>query len=213
MYSSCRTICLLMALAQTVAATPPSITLDVKTAHNSNGELKTKSVIEELSYTYNLRPWTFTRVIIIDETAIPHSHPTLTIHTRHLGDSDALLSTYVHEQLHWFLEAHKAQTTAAEHDLMKVYPSVPVGYPDGAVDAESTYLHLIDCDLEFRADEALLGPERARRIMTYWANDHYRWVYKTVLTDRRRIDAVLASHGLNTPELSAHDSSQPSIQR
>ena len=85
---------------------------------------------------------------------------------------------------------------------MKMYPTVPVGYPNGAKDRESTYLHLIDCELEFRADEALLGPERARHAMEYWAADHYRWVYKTVLRDRLAIDAVLKAHGLNEPETS-----------
>jgi hypothetical protein len=197
-----RTLCLIALLAQAIAVRDPYLILDITTAHTIDNELKTKAALEALERKYDLRPWTFTRIIMIDESAIPHSHPVLTIHTRHLGDDDALLSTYLHEELHWFLEKHKAETEAAELALMKRYPSVPVGYPDGANDRESTYLHLIDCDLEFHADEALLGIERARRVMEYWATDHYRWVYKTVLTDRKAIDAILKAHGLNQPDAS-----------
>ena len=197
-----RTLCLIALLAQTIAVPDPYLLLDITTAHTTNNELKTKAALDALERKYDLRPWTFTRIIMIDESAIPHSHPVLTIHTRHLGDDDALLSTYLHEELHWFLEKHKTETEAAELALIKRYPSVPVGYPDGANDRESTYLHLIDCDLEFHADEALLGIERARRVMEYWATDHYRWVYKTVLADRKAIDAILKAHGLNQPDAS-----------
>lgn len=199
MQSFVRMLCLIALLAQAVAVPNPHLTLDIKTAHTAENELKTKAAMEALERNHDLRPWTFTRFIMIDQSAIPHSHPILTIHTRHLGYDDALLATYLHEELHWFLEEHKAETEAAELALMKRYPSVPVGYPDGASDRESTYLHLLDCDLEWHADEALLGSERARKVMEYWASDHYRWVYKTVLTDRKIIDAILKARGLNEP--------------
>lgn len=38
--------------------------------------------------------------------AIPYSHPVLTLHTRHLKDDLALLSTFVHEEYHWYETAH-----------------------------------------------------------------------------------------------------------
>lgn len=63
----------------------------------------TKVQLERLLDSYDLSPWLYTRSVAIDADAIPHSHPVLTLHTRHLDDDRLLLSTFVHEQLHWFL--------------------------------------------------------------------------------------------------------------
>jgi hypothetical protein len=75
----------------------------IRTAHDSAAELATKAQLERLIAAHDLRQWTFTHEIVIDEKSIPHSHPVLTLHTRHLKQDDELLSTYLHEQLHWFL--------------------------------------------------------------------------------------------------------------
>jgi hypothetical protein len=45
--------------------------------------------------------------MVIKERAIPHSHPVLTLNTRNLDSDDQLLSAFLHEQLHWYLDAHK----------------------------------------------------------------------------------------------------------
>lgn len=107
-----------------------------------------------------------------------------------------LLSAYLHEQLHWYLEAHRAQTEAAEQELRKLYPKVPVGYPEGAQDEESTYLHLVDCYLEMKADRQLMGTERAAKVMAFWAGDHYTWVYKTVTRDEKTISGIIEKQHL-----------------
>jgi hypothetical protein len=80
--------------------------------------------------------------------------------------------------------------------LRKIYAKVPVGYPDGAKDEESTYLHLIDCYLEVQADRQLMGAERAARVAQFWAGDHYRWVYKTVIHDEAVIRRVIEQENL-----------------
>lgn len=162
------------------------VKIDLK--HGTDAEQRTERQLERILASYDLAKYTFTRQVMIDEQAIPHSHPVLTLHTRHLNSDDELLSTYIHEQLHWYLDAHLSQTEAAEAELHKLYPKVPVGYPDGAQDEESTYLHLIDCYLEIRADRQVMGAERTAKVLEFWAGDHYRWVYKTVLRD----DSLLA---------------------
>ena len=177
-----------------IAAFGQSITINL--AHGTENEQQTKVELQKLLASYNLTKYTYTNTVIIDEKAIPHSHPVLTLHTRHLGSDDQLLSTYVHEQLHWYLEAHQEQTAAAEYDLRKLYPKVPVGYPDGADDEQSTYLHLIDCYLEMQADRELIGRQRALAVMNYWAGDHYRWVYKTVMKDESTIASVVGKERL-----------------
>ncbi len=136
-----------------------------------------------------------TRDITIDQDSIPHSHPVLTLHTRHLHQDDELFSTFLHEQLHWCLDEHKQQTDAAMAELKMIYPTVPVGYPDGARDQESTYLHLITCYLEEQVDHKVMGPERTMAVMNFWAGDHYRWVYRTVLKGGNKIGLVISQQG------------------
>lgn len=63
----------------------------------------------------------------------------------------------------------------------EVYPDVPSGNPEGARDADSTYLHLIVCDLEYQAMTKLVGPARAAEVLD--ATTHYTWIYDRVLTD------------------------------
>src|SRR5215469_13548894 len=164
--------------------------IKIELKHNDAPEQETRAQLEKLLRTYDLHRYTFTRQVVIDENAIPHSHPELTLHTRHLHQDDELLSTYVHEQLHWYLDGHRKQTESAEAELHKIYSKVPVGYPEGADSEESTYLHLIDCYLEMQADRQLMGAERTAKVMDFWAGDHYRWVYRTVVKDESVIRRV-----------------------
>jgi len=170
--------------------------VEIQLQHNSESEQKTKTQLLKLLQTYDLSRWTFTKKILIDYQAIPHSHPVLTLHTRHLNSDDQLLSTYVHEQLHWWLDEKLASTKRAEDELRKLYPKVPVGFPEGAQDEESTYLHLIDCYLEMRADSELMGPQRTTDLMKFWAGDHYRWVYRTVVQDETKIAEIIKRNEL-----------------
>ncbi len=165
--------------------------VDIELKHGSDRERQTREQLQRLLATYNLCKYTFTRSVLIDQASIPHSHPVLTLHTRHLGSDDQLLSTYVHEQLHWFLDEHLQQTRAAEDELRKIYRKVPVGSPDGSDDEEGTYLHLITCYLEMQADRQLIGTERTAAVMDFWARDHYRWVYRTVIRDEQTIARVV----------------------
>jgi hypothetical protein len=107
-----------------------------------------------------------------------------------------LLSTFVHEQLHWFLAQRVKQTEDAIEALRLVFPTVPARPPEGAVDEHSTYLHLLDCYLEYRADQELLGELKTRQVMNFWATDHYTWVYKTVLERPRDISTIVSKHKL-----------------
>jgi hypothetical protein len=47
------------------------------------------------------------------------------------------------------------------------------------------------------ADRELLGPSRAAAVMKFWAGDHYRWVYKTVMNDESTIRKVIEARHLN----------------
>ena len=174
--------------------------LDISLKSGSPSEIQTKAQLERLVKTYDLSKWIFTKAILIDEKSIPHSHPVLTLHTRHLKDDDLLLSAFVHEQLHWFLVQNDKETNEAIKELRVVFPKVPVGSPEGIPeDEESTYLHLLVNYLEYRADRELMGELRAKQVMDFWATDHYKWVYKTILERTRDIGNIAFKHKLIPP--------------
>lgn len=172
---------------------------DITLKNNTPAEAKTKEQLERLLKTYELEKWIFTRKIEIDEKAIPHSHPVLTLSARHLKDDELLLSTFVHEQAHWHFVINDKPTEEAMKDLKVMFPKVPDKGPEGARSEESTYLHLLVIYLEYRADRALLGELRAKQVLEFWSTDHYTWIYKTVLERPRDIGTILVKHKLMKP--------------
>lgn len=173
--------------------------LEITLVHGSPGEAQTREQLQRLLATHDVSRWIYTRKISIDERAIPHSHPVLTLHTRHAKDDELLLSTFVHEQFHWhFAERHDA-TEAAIAELRTLFPQVPDGPSGGAADERSTYLHLLVCYLERQAVLQLFGELKARQVMEFWANDHYNWVYETVMERPRDIGTVVIKHKLSLP--------------
>ncbi len=158
-------------------------------------EQATKKQLNRLLQEYDLSKWIFTEKVLVDYyTGIPHSHPILTLNTRYVDDDERLLSTFVHEQIHWFTSAKPDAVDKTVAEFKTLYPEVPVGKGQGARDESSTYLHLIVCYLEFSAVTELLGEPKAREIMANWR--HYKWIYKTVLNEGDKLKAVIEKNKL-----------------
>lgn len=170
--------------------------VSIRLAHGGPREAETRNQLTRLLDANDMSRWTFTREVVVDEDAIPHSHPILTIHTRHRKDDDLLLSTYVHEQLHWFVATHPHEAKAAVLRLKKMYPRIPLGYPQGSEDQDGNYEHLIVCYLEYRADQGLMGELRARAVLDFWSHDHYTWIYQKVLVHPEEIGEIVKEAGL-----------------
>jgi hypothetical protein len=175
-----------------------SALIDISLKHgNDTGEIATKNQLQKIVKQYDVSKWIFTKKVLIDrDVQPPHSHPILTLNTRYLKDDELLLSTFVHEQTHWFYEEHDEQTKKAIAELKTIFPKVPVGFPDGARDEESSYLHLLVCYSEYQADKELLGELKARQVIEFWSNHHYMWIYKQVLSEERKIAALIRKHKL-----------------
>ncbi len=171
----------------------PQDTLEVYPVHGTPAEVAVVGELQLLLSGLDLRDWVQTPVVRIDETQIPHSHPVLTLHTRHRGNPDDLLAVFLHEQFHWWVMDRDEALDAAVAELREIYPEVPVGGPTGARNESSSYLHLVVCHLELQAMEALKGPEIARATLA--KNNHYTWIYDQVLNDPR-VGEVLTRHGL-----------------
>jgi hypothetical protein len=170
----------------------PAVTIDL--AHGTDRERQTKALLEQVLASYDLKPYTLTRHVVIEERAINHAFPVLTLNVRFARSADELLSSYVHEQLHWHLRERGSAQQEAIAELRRMYPGAPVGLPEGADTMISTYGHLVDCYLEIQADRQLIGPERTLAVVA--DKGHYTWIYKKVLEDEARIAAVVRRHHL-----------------
>ena len=168
--------------------------VEIQTSHHSAREQQETLELEQLLKKYDVTKYTFTNKVVIEERAMNHAFPTLTLNVHFLGSDDELLSSFLHEQLHWYLAKNRLAMEDAVRRLKIMYPHAPVGLPEGADSEYSTYGHLIDCYLEIQADRELIGAERTEKVIKN--KPWYTWIYKTVVQDEDKIAALVKSEHL-----------------
>lgn len=183
---------LFLILANSLAAQTPGI--EITTKNNTEKEQAAVVLLKETLAAYDLTKYVFTNKVIIEERVIPHSHPVLTLSTSS-SDKKDMAATFIHEQLHWYLEKYYDREEKAEAEFRKRYKNVPYGNRAGARDEGSTYMHLTNCYLEYRAMAALIGEEEAKQMM--WNRSYYTWVYNKIIEDKDYIGKVLTDVGLD----------------
>lgn len=195
-----RYVCVLVMLALAISGPAAArVPIKVTLVHESVTEQQTRDQLDRLLSKYDISKWLYTKEIMIDDDAIPHSDPVLTLHTRHLKDDELLLSTVIHEQMHRFLALQPQQNfDKAKADLRRLYPEIPLGFPQGSSSDEGNYEHLLVVWLEYRGDVKTLGELRTRQVMEFWAQDHYTWIYQKILDReaRSKISAIVRQYGL-----------------
>ena len=186
---------MLLMLSVSVSAKTPKLNITLK--HNSPGEQKRKEQIERLAEKYDLAKYTITRDIVIDQQAANHSSPVLTQNLRFLDNDDRALSAYVHEQAHWLLmEHHHGQARQMLPELIRLYPNIDITPPYGDGNRGTSYMHLVVLMLEWHALEDLLGAKRARAVMEFKRQDHYKDLYATVMDHRKDMEGFLKRYGV-----------------
>jgi hypothetical protein len=184
----------LASVAPIFSATPK---LNIKLKNGSEVEQRKKDQIERLAQQYDLKKYTKTRDIIIEQGARPHSSPVLTLGAGLLNYDDGALATYIHEQGHWVLmERLPRVNRELLADLYTVAPGLPIDYPQGSGSEVDTYYHLAVCMLEWQGMEELVGAERARKAIDFMKNDHYTAIYGAVIDHRDELEKILKRHGV-----------------
>ena len=179
------------------AAAAQTPRLKIKTKHHAPQEEQKKQQIERLAQQYDLKKYTLTRDILIEHGIISHSHPVLTLNLRFLDNDDLALSAYLHEQAHWVLtERGPRMNVGLFDDLTHSFRIVDYSVPSGDGEMRSSYFHIAVCMLEWQATEALVGPERARKVIEWKENDHYKAIYAIVLNQRPQVESVLNRQGV-----------------
>jgi hypothetical protein len=179
-------------VAEVDAATPP---LKISLASGSAIEQRKKEQIERLAAAYDLKKFTLTRDIRVEQGATPHSKPVLTLNGAFLDNDDLALSQYVHEQGHWVLGRRPRELRDLYRELTAAFPSIPTDYPQGSGGVQDSYFHLAVILLEWQALEDLIGPERALAVLTFKQTDHYTALYTLVLENRARLERIARRYG------------------
>lgn len=174
------------------------VRVDIDLSEAERESERIRSWLIALRRRHNLARFEYTRHVRIVPAGPTYSHPILTLGTRFTETEDLLLSTYLHEQMHWYLwllgGPDHDPVAAFFDELVRRYPKAPIWLPEGARSYEQTYVHLVVCWLEVEAAAELIGRERANRIVdSQWG---YRWIYRTVIADRDPLSELLNAHGL-----------------
>jgi len=177
----------------------------VELDHAEREAKRVADLLAALRKRHDLARFEFTKLVRVQPAGPTYSHPILTLGTRFAETEDMLLSTYLHEQMHWYLW----RFGGPDHDpiapffdeLVRRYPQAPIKLPEGARSYEQTYLHLVVCWLEIAAAAELIGRERAAAIaQSTWG---YRWIYRTVVQDWEPLRLLLEANAIlpmRTPE-------------
>lgn len=182
-------------------------------------EIPTKQVqvreqLRRLLNQYDLDPWIVTRAVRIELEKDPHSKPVLSLNASNLENDLAQLSTFIHEQMHWYVGANPEAAAAAVEDLKETFPDIPQG-----TDHRSSrmYQHIIVEWLVQDAMTELVGSDKALQVQKEDLRKKaqrlepgepippvgkaYKWYHDRALEDTKEVGAILAEHGLViTPE-------------
>ncbi len=157
---------------------------------------RVRDMLTGLRKLHDLARFEYTKHVRIAPTEIPHSHPVLTLNT-FLRDEVALLSAYLHEQMHWYVSWY-SKSRPSDWDTLLArlrgrYPQVPAAGDGGAQDEFSTYLHLLVNWCEVDAASQFVSRETiVRHVGTL---PFYRWIYRTVLDDWAELAALYRATG------------------
>lgn len=169
--------------------------ISIQTASGHPREERTATELAQLINDHDLSGLQWTDRVVVQFMAGAHSHPVLTVNTRHTGAG--LLAVYIHEQMHWWVGEHPGLGPAIE-DSKSLWPEVPDQDGGGSRTEFSTRLHLAVCHLEHRALEHLVGLSSASSLLDEQIHDSpsYPWIREQVKAHGSELDGLCSTHGL-----------------
>jgi len=172
--------------------------IDVDLDHARREGERVGNLLAALRRRHDLARFEYTSVVRIVPGGETFAFPVLTLGNRFADNEDILLSTYLHEQMHWYLwhlgTPERDIVEPFMDELVRRYPDAPTTLPDGARNYEATYVHLVVNWLELAATAELIG--RPRAFALAGAQHTYRWIYRTVLRDWDRLGELYERHDL-----------------
>lgn len=149
----------------------------------------------------------------------------MTLNTDYLDHDELQLSTFLHEEAHWFVGRVVPPRPSEEGEEVAIIRELRQMYPNSPVSAYSAYLHLIVAWVELDAMAELVGEEAARRLLRekvervaddplLEVDQLYRWYDMRVLEDTEAIGAnsTTASGIRRRPDIDGSVASNPRSQ-
>jgi hypothetical protein len=180
-----------------VLAPPPGLPatgVDIRTAHGSEREQQGADALRSALARWDLRRYLMTDVVTVNEEIRGgFSHP-LTLNPAMLERGPhAVLSVFLHEQMHWI---QGPGVDAATTEAAMRWPDPPPP-PAGSYNAKSSWLHISVCSLEYVGLAEVIGEADALAALS--GRLHYSWMYGQILADRAWARDLLSRHGLAAP--------------
>jgi hypothetical protein len=177
---------------------PDDFRIDIDLDHAQREGDRVRDMLMALRRRHDLSRYQYTGIVRIVPGSDTFAQPVLTLGNRFATTEDELLSTYLHEQMHWYLwylgTPERDMLAPFMDELVRRYPDAPTAPPDGALGYDATYLHLVVNWLEITATSEYIGRERAVAVAK--AQRTYRWIYRTVLRDWDALGELYERHDI-----------------
>ncbi|HEY1245075.1 MAG TPA: hypothetical protein VGF29_09610 [Hyphomicrobiaceae bacterium] len=175
---------------------PDGLRIDIDLDHARREGDRVRDMLTALRRRHDLARYEYTGMVRIVPGGDTFAQPILTLGNRFTATEDELLSTYLHEQMHWYLwylgTPERDMVAPFMDELVRRYPDAPTEPPEGARGYDATYLHLVVNWLEIAATSEFIGRERAVAVAR--AQRSYRWIYRTVLKDWDALGELYERH-------------------
>jgi hypothetical protein len=181
-----------------VVAPPPGLPVtgvDIRTAHGTDREQQGSDALRSALAGHDLRRYLMTDVVTVNEEIRGgFSHPlTLGPGTLLRREPHAVLSAFLHEQMHWI---QGPGIDAATTEAASRWPDPPPP-PAGSHSAQSSWLHISVCSLEYVSLAEVIGEAEALAVLSRQL--YYSWMYEQILADPAWARDLLNRHGLAVP--------------
>jgi hypothetical protein len=177
---------------------PDDFRIDLDLEHARREGERVRDMLAALRRRHDLARYEYTTMVRIVPGGGTFAQPVLTLSNRFADTEDTLLSTYLHEQMHWYLwhlgTPERDMVAPFMDELVRRYPDAPTAPPDGALGYDATYLHLVVNWLEVATTSEFIGRERAVAVAR--AQRSYRWIYRTVLKDWDLLGELYERHDI-----------------
>ena len=160
-----------------------------------------RDLLAALRRRHDLSRYEYTRIVRIVPGGETFAHPVLTLGNRFATSEDLLLSTYLHEQMHWYLwylgTPERDMVAPFMDELVRRYPQAPIDVPNGGARSyELTYEHLVVNWLELAATSEFIGRERTMALARAQRLRSYGWLYDVVVNDWEKLGKLYKRHGI-----------------
>ena len=140
---------------------PDPFRIDIDLDHARREGERVRDLLAALRRRHDLARYEYTTLVRIVPGGDTFAQPILTLSNRFAESEDTLLSTYLHEQMHWYLwylgTPERDMVAPFMDELVRRYPQAPTEPPDGARGYDATYLHLVVNWLEIAATSEFVG--------------------------------------------------------